>query len=36
MRGKMQAAEDAPLTEQRCVPGDGAVGQKHFVSDRHC
>ena len=28
---KMQAAEDAPLTEQRCVPGDGAVGQKHFV-----
>ena len=28
---KMQAAEDAPLTEQRCAPGDGAQGQKHVM-----
>jgi uncharacterized protein (TIGR03435 family) len=28
---KMQAAEDAPLTEQRCTPGDGAPGQKHVM-----
>jgi uncharacterized protein (TIGR03435 family) len=28
---KMQPAEDAPLTEQRCVPGEGAPGQKHVM-----
>jgi uncharacterized protein (TIGR03435 family) len=28
---KMPQAEDAPLAEQRCIPGDGAAGQKHVV-----
>ena len=28
---KLQPAESARLTDQRCVPGDGAPGQKHVV-----
>jgi uncharacterized protein (TIGR03435 family) len=28
---KLQASESALLTDQRCGPGEGAVGQKHLV-----
>src|SRR5262249_6477698 len=28
---KAQPSEPAPLSEQRCVPGTGAAGQKHIV-----
>jgi uncharacterized protein (TIGR03435 family) len=28
---KLQATEAAVLSEQRCIPGEGAVGQKHIT-----
>lgn len=28
---KAQPSEPAPLSEQRCVPGTGAAGQKHII-----
>ncbi len=28
---KVSASGSAPLSEQRCVPGDGAAGQKHVI-----
>jgi uncharacterized protein (TIGR03435 family) len=31
---KLQASETGLLTDQRCVPGEGAVGQKH-IACRH-
>ncbi len=32
---KLQASEAALLTEQRCMPGEGALGQKHINCRAH-